>query len=253
MIKKLLTYCFVILFGKFSFAQQSEGSSANLPKFYKNKLHFGFSIAYNNTDFRVHTVKNSAFPDTLIGGVKYGIKSIYTKSDPGFALGIICDVRLHEYIRLRFTPNISFASRSLQYTLENDKRDSVKKFAKSVESTFLIFPLEAKLQSKRLGNFGAYVIGGGGYTLDLASRKKGQPSGGSGANEIEDAVRLKRDDFFYSGGAGTDFYLKYFKLGLELKLLMGTRNLLQSGNNIFSNSLQKVNSRMVIFSITFEG
>jgi outer membrane protein with beta-barrel domain len=234
-------------------AQQSDGASINLPKFYKNRLHFGFALAYNNTDFRIHTVKNSAFPDTLIGGVKYGIKSIYTKSDPGFAIGIICDIRLHEYLRLRLTPNISFASRSLQYTLQNDHRDSTRRFQKSVESTFLIFPAEIKLQSKRLGNFGAYVIGGGGYTLDLAARKKGQPSSSGGANELDDAVRLKRDDFFYNAGAGTDFYLKYFKLGLELKLLMGTKNLLQSGNNIFTNSIQKVNSRMVIFSITFEG
>lgn len=215
-------------------------------------MHFGFSLAYNKTDFRIHTVKNSAFPDTVIGGVTYGMKTIYTKSDPGFAIGIISDFRLHEYLRLRFTPNISFASRSLDYTLQNANRDSVKLYKKSVESTFLIFPLELKLQSKRLDNFGAFVILGGGYTLDLVSKKK--PSAGSGgANQLEDAVQLKRDDFFYSGGAGVDFYLMYFKLGLEVKLLQGTKNLIQPLNNIFTNSIDKVNSRMVIFSVTFEG
>lgn len=215
-------------------------------------MHFGFSLAYNKTDFRIHTVKNSAFPDTVIGGVTYGMKTIYTKSDPGFAIGIISDFRLHEYLRLRFTPNISFASRSLDYTLQNANRDSVKLYKKSVESTFLIFPLELKLQSKRLDNFGAFVILGGGYTLDLVSKKK-PSAGGGGANQLEDAVQLKRDDFFYSGGAGVDFYLMYFKLGLEVKLLQGTKNLIQPLNNIFTNSIDKVNSRMVIFSVTFEG
>lgn len=214
-------------------------------------MHFGFALAYNKTDFRIHTVKNSAFPDTVIGDVRYGMKTINTQSDPGFALGIISDFRLHEYLRLRFTPNISFASRSLEYKLENGRRDSTKIFKKSVESTFLIFPLEIKLQSKRLDNFGAYILVGGGYTLDLVSKKKPQSSGG--ANQLEDAVQLKRDDFFYSGGAGVDFYLQYFKLGLEMKLLQGTKNLLQPQNNIFTNSINKVNSRMVIFSITFEG
>ena len=232
-------------------SQHKEESGVNLPKFYKNKLHFGFALAYNKTDFRIHTVKNSAMPDTIIGDVKYGMKTIYTKSDPGFALGIISDFRLHEYLRLRFTPNISFASRNLEYTLQNANRDSTKIFKKSVESTFIILPLEIKLQSKRLDNFGAYVIGGGGYTLDLVSKKKGQAVGG--ANELDDAVQLKRDDFFYSGGAGVDFYLQYFKLGLELKVLQGTKNLKQPLNNIFTNSLEKVNSKMVIFSITFEG
>lgn len=234
-----------------SYSQHKEESGVNLPKFYRNKMHFGFALAYNKTDFRIHTIKNSELPDTVIGGVTYGIKTIYTKSDPGFALGIITDFRLHQYIRLRFTPNISFASRSLEYKLENAKRDSTKEYKKSVESTFLIFPLELKLQSKRLDNFGAYVILGGGYSMDLVSKKKPVSSGG--ANQLDDAVQLKRDDFFYSGGAGVDFYLQYFKLGLELKVLQGTKNLKQPLNNIFTNSLEKINSKMVIFSITFEG
>jgi len=232
-------------------SQHQEESGVNLRNFYKNKMHFGFALAYNKTDFRIHTVKNSAFPDTVIGDVTYGVKSIYTKSDPGFALGIITDFRLHDYLRLRITPNISFASRSLDYTLQNAKRDSTKEYKKSVESTFIILPVELKLQSKRLDNFGAYIIVGGGYTLDLVSKKKAQASGG--ANQLDDAVQLKRDDYFYSGGAGVDFYLQYFKLGLELKILQGTKNLIQPLNNIFTNSIQKVNSKMVIFSITFEG
>lgn len=209
-------------------------------------------IVANHTDFRIHTINNASFPDTIIDEVKYRVRSVYTKGDPGFALGIVVDARLHDYLRIRFTPNISFASRSLQYTLENDKHDSTKIYIKSVESTFLIFPLEAKLQSKRLGNFSAYVIGGGGYALDLASNKKAA-NVGSGENRLDDAVRIKRDDYFYSAGAGTDFYLKYFKLGLEIKLIQGTKNLIYKDPNIFANSVNKVNSRMVVFSITFEG
>ena len=85
----------------------------------------------------------------------------------------------------------------------------------------------------------------------MVSKKKGQAIGG--ANQLDDAILLKRDDFFYSGGAGVDFYLQYFKLGLELKVLQGTKNLLQKTNNIFSNSIDKINSKMVIFSVTFEG
>lgn len=249
---KNLLYIFLLGLLSFqAFSQHKEESGVNLRTFYKNRMHFGFALAYNKTDFRIHTVKNSALPDTVIGEVTYGMKSIYTKSDPGFALGIISDFRLHEYLRLRFTPNISFASRSLEYTLQNANRDSTKTYKKSVESTFIILPLELKLQSKRLDNFGAYVIVGGGYTLDLVSKKKGQAIGG--ANQLDDAVQLKRDDYFYSGGAGVDFYLQYFKLGLEVKVLQGTKNLIQPLNNIFTKSIDKVNSKMVIFSVTFEG
>lgn len=235
-----------------SFSQQSDGMGTNLRNFYKGKLHFGFTISANHTDFRIHTVSNAAFPDTVIDKVRYRIKSVYTKGDPGFALGIVCDVRVHEYLRARFTPNISFGSRSLEYTLQNAKHDSTKIFVKGVESTFLIFPIELKLQSKRMGNFGAYVIGGGAYALDLASNKKAAAVS-SNANRLDDAVRIKRDDFVYSAGAGVDFYLQYFKFGMELKILNGTKNLIYRDNNIFAKSVDKVNSRMVVFSLTFEG
>lgn len=235
-----------------SYGQHSDGLGTNLPNFYKNKLHFGFVIAVNHTDFRIHTVNNAAFPDTVIDEGTYKIRTVYTKGDPGFALGIVCDARLHDYLRVRFTPNISFASRSIEYTLETADHDSSKIYTKSIESTFLIFPLEAKLQSKRMGNFSAYVIGGGGYSLDLASNKRAA-NVGSGTNRLDDAVRIKRDDYFWSAGAGTDFYLKYFKLGLEIKLIQGTKNLIYKDPNIFAKSVDKVNSRMVVFSITFEG
>jgi len=237
-------------------AQQNDGYGINLPKFYKSKLHFGFTIAGNRSDFVINPKPNSQFPDTVIkekGTVtRYQIRSIFSKPAPGFAIGIVSDLRIHEYIRLRFTPSISFGSRTIEYTLANRTNDSAKIFQKRVESAFLFFPIETKIQSKRLGNFSAYIIGGGGYQLDLAARKKAAGVT-SGPNQLDDNVKLKRDDFYYSSGAGVDFYLQYFKLGLEAKLQIGTRNLLRPENSIFSNSIDKVRSRMVVFTITFEG
>lgn len=234
------------------FSQQSDGYGVNLPKFYKQKIHFGFTIAGNNCDFRINPKPNSLFPDTVINATRYKVKTVYSQPIKGFAIGLVADTRLQEYVRLRFTPNISFGTRKIVYSLSTADRDSGKAFEKTVESVFLIFPMECKIQSKRLGNFSAYVIGGGGYSLDLAARKKAG-SGSSGPNQLDDNVKLKRDDFFYSAGAGTDFYLQYFKLGFELKLLIGTRNLMKPENSIFTNSIDKIRSRMVVFSITFEG
>lgn len=234
------------------FSQENDGYGVNLPKFYKRQLHFGFVIAGNTTDFRLNPKPNSKLPDTLINNVRYKMKTVYSESVPGFAIGPIIDFRLQQYVRLRVTPTISFASRKINYGLANSTNDSLKAFQKTVESVFLLFPLEVKVQSKRLGNFGAYVIGGGGYSLDLAARKKAAGVAG-GANQLDENVKLTRDDIFYSAGAGTDFYLEYFKLGLELKVLIGTKNLLKPENSIFTNSLDKARSRMVVFSITFEG
>lgn len=235
------------------FSQESDGYGVNLPRFYKQKLHFGFTIAGNSTDFRITPVPNSQFPDTVIDDSRYRIQTIYSKPSKGFAIGLVADARLFEYVRLRLTPNISFATRGIEYTLTTADRDSSKIFKKTVESVFLIFPLEIKIQSKRQSNFSAYVIGGGGYSLDLSARKKAGSSSSGGANQLDDNVKILRDDFFYSAGAGTDFYLQYFKLGLEVKLLIGTKNLMKVENSVFTNSIDKIHSRMVVFSITFEG
>jgi len=237
-------------------AQHHDGYGVNLPKFYKSRLHFGFTIAGNKADFVINPKPNSMLPDTVIkekGTItRYQIRSIFSKPAPGFAIGIVSDAKLHEYIRLRFTPSISFGSRTIEYTLSNRTNDSSKIFQKRVESAFLFFPIETKIQSKRLGNFSAYIIGGGGYQLDLAARKKAAGVT-SGPNQLDDNVKLKRDDYYYSSGAGVDFYLQYFKLGFEVKLQIGTRNLLKPENSIFSNSIDKVRSRMVVFTVTFEG
>ena len=236
----------------FIYAQESDGYGVNLRNFYQNRLHFGFTIAGNQADFRINPKPNSQLPDTLIGKSIYNVKTVYTAPSPGFAIGLVTDARLHTYLRLRFTPSISFNPRKIEYGLATADRDSFKVFQKSVESVFLIFPLEMKIQSKRLGNFSAYVIGGGGYSLDLSARKKAGSSS-TAPNQIDDNVKLTRDDYFYSAGAGTDFYLQYFKLGFELKLLIGTKNLLKPENSVFTNSIDKIRSRMVVFTVTFEG
>ncbi len=246
-----ITLLFLLVFNAFS--QENDGYGVHLPKYYKTPVHFGFTIAGNSTDFRLNTKPTFLFPDTVIGETRYHLKTVYSRPAPGFAIGIVTDFRIFEYLRLRFTPSISFASRKIEYHLSNNRRDSSKIFQKRVESAFLLFPLEGKIQSKRLGNFSAYVIGGGGYSLDLASRKKAAGVSTGGPNQLDDNVKLKRDDIYYSAGAGTDFYLQYFKLGFELKLLIGTKNLLRPENSIFTNSIEKVRSRMVVFTITFEG
>lgn len=244
----------ILVFYLFSaHSQESDGYGVNLPRFYKQKVHFGFTIAGNESDFRLNPKPNSQLPDTVIGKSRYRVNTVYSQAVKGFAIGLVSDARLGEYVRLRFTPSISFATRRINYTLATADRDSFKVFQKSVESVFLLFPLETKIQSKRSGNFSAYVIGGGGYSMDLSARKKAGTATSTGPNQLDENVRLYRDDFYYSAGAGTDFYLQYFKLGLEMKLLVGSRNLMQPVSSVFTNSLDEIRSRMVVFTITFEG
>jgi hypothetical protein len=217
-----------------SHAQEERG---NLNNYYKETLHFGFTLGVNRTNFIIHPAPHFETFDTL--------KWVRSKPKTGFNLGIVSELRLHEYITLRFVPNLSFAERSLEYYFAGI--DTIVR-KKTIESTFLNFPLDLKIRSKRVKNFGAYVLAGGGYSLDLASKRKVQNTSGTDA-----IVKLKRDDFSYEVGAGAEFYLEYFKFAIEGKLSIGTTNLLIKDNTIFSNSVDKLNSKVFLVSITFEG
>ena len=244
---RLLCCLLLAVFCQLLLAQPNTEKGLNLPKFYGQRIHFGFSIGYNQTDFRIHTVANSKLPCDVHDTILYPqdtlcLKSIQSKAEPGFNLGIICDLRIHQYVRLRFLPNISFASRSLLYNFTGTRTFTV---TKKSESTFVNLPLNVKLQSKRLQNFSAYVMGGGSFSIDLASGKKDAAS-----NEV---VRLTSTDWYYEGGAGVDFYLPYFKLALEIKLIKGIKNILIKDNTFFTTPINKLNSHIFLVSITFEG
>ena len=237
-MKNLSKYILVLLLvfaSSITFAQESRG---NLPTYYKERLHFGFTIGVNRANFIIHPAPHFERFDTL--------KSVVSIPKYGFNLGIISELMLHQYITLRFIPNLSFAERNLEYSFEGF--DTIVR-KKSIESTFLNFPLNIKLRSKRVDNFGAYIVAGGSYSLDLASKRNSVTS----TDPNEQIVKLKRDDFGYEVGAGAEFYFEYFKFAIEGKLNVGTRNLLIKDNTVYSNSIDKLNSKVFLVSITFEG
>jgi hypothetical protein len=220
-------------------AAQEVNERGNLPNYYKQRLHFGFTLGVNRSNFVIFPAQHFERFDSL--------KAVESVPKFGFNLGIVSEFAVHKYVTVRFIPSLSFAERNLQYYFEG--HDTIVR-TKNIESTFLNFPIDLKLRSKRVGNFGAYILAGGSYSLDLASKRKVVNDGSDLSMQI---VKLKRDDFGYEAGAGAEFYLEYFKFAIEGKVSMGTRDLLVRDNTIFSNSISKLNSKVFLISITFEG
>ncbi len=219
---------------------QDPNEKGNLTNYYHQRLHFGFALGINRANFLIQSPAHFERFDSL--------KAVTASPKPGFNLGIVSELMLQKYITLRFLPNLSFAERHLDYFFVG-KKDSIAK-TKIIESVFINFPVDFKLRSKRVKNFGAYILAGGGYSLDLASKRKVDNDGVALNDQI---VKLKRDDFFYEGGAGAEFYLQYFKFAIEAKVSMGARNMLIKDNTIFSNSIEKLRTKVFTISITFEG
>jgi hypothetical protein len=237
-LKLVTKHTFIISIILFSYVAKAQDKRGNLPNYFKEPLHFGFALGINRANFIIQPAPHFERFDSL--------KSVTSSTKAGFSLGIVSELGLNDYFTLRFLPNLCFAERNLQYAFAGF--DTVVR-TKTVESTFLNFPVDLKLRSKRIENFDAYVVAGGGYSLDLASKRKSV-----NATAINDQiVKLKRDDFFYEFGAGAEFYLEYFKFAIEAKMSIGGKNLLIKDNTIFSNSVDKLNSKVFLVSITFEG
>lgn len=238
-IKKPILIIFSCLLFTSVYSQRK--TTKNLAKFDHRVMHFGFLIGGNTSDFVI--VRH---PPTVPGSDTLTI--LEPENLSGFNLGIISALHFGDYLSLRFTPNLAFASRNLEYTFQTF--EGVKKYTKTIESTIINFPLNLKYKSARVNNFSAYIIFGAAYTLDLSSNA-GVENISTKPSDI--IVKIHRDDVVGQIGFGTDFYLEYFKFGIELKMSYGFRNLLDQDNTQFSAPIDKLRSKIFLLSFTFEG
>ncbi len=235
---KKVAFLIGILFSAEAESQQT----INLPAYTHAHYHFGFIIGINTTSFYIN-------PSPKLGDPRYfdTLKSIRSVPQVGFDLGIVTELSITRYLKLRFVPSLGFSDRQIEYNfLSNIDTFSVKK---DIQSVFLNFPLDLKLISKRLNNFEAYVLAGGKFARDLASQKDvNQTLAGAKAT-----VRIQPNDWYYEAGGGIEFYLPYFKFGLELKVSQGLRNLIIPDNSVYTQSINGLYSKTYLLSFTFEG
>ncbi len=210
--------------------------------------HFGFSLGINTMNYALRPVEQLES--------NYGFEYALPEPDYGFHIGIVSNLKLHRYLDLRFIPTISFGDRYLEYYLPDydphnqntlsdwERRDPHEE--QDYEVTMLEFPLHLKYKSARMTNTRVYVLGGFKYTHDLASIELGV------GDDI--LARVARNDLHYELGAGMDHYFYYFKFSAEIKASFGMLDLVREGEAgpEFYNSIDRLNARSIMFSVTFE-
>lgn len=244
-LKKLFLVLVVILFiPVFVFSQKPKVK--NDPTHDERRIHFGFSLGMNMMDYRV-----SLSEEAVNYHVYVGLNEII----PGINIHAIANLRLAEYIDLRALPGISFGERYMYFTdlTPSDTNSFYTHGNYKVESSYLEFPLLVKYKSKRLNNFRPYFIGGANLRYDLAVKRE---------YDIEEQlIMVKPFDIYGEIGYGMDFYLTYFKLGIELKYSFGLTNILREEDRHgelpedfekYTAVINKLTSHMVILSFHFE-
>jgi hypothetical protein len=242
----------VLLFPNNNFAQSRKVE--NMPTYDFSKYHFGFILAVNQMHFTIkpienlHTIFYDSIAATDINADSALIYSIESQPTYGFTVGIVTNLRLGEYFDLRFVPSLAFGERNIDYRFMKFRNgeQSLIDVRKNIPSTFVEFPLHLKYKSKRMNNFRGYLLGGFNYRLDLSSQAKKRKDSGV----VQ--VKVNRHDIYYDLGFGFDFYFEWFKFGTEIKMSYGLLDVLKRENNIYTDGIEKLSSKLFQLSFTFE-
>jgi hypothetical protein len=165
----------------------------------------------------------------------------------GLGIGGLHTFRLNHRFSARVVfPQLIFANKSIRYVQTYPTTGESKEMIKTIESVLLGFPVQLKFQSDRIGNFRVYMMGGVKVEYDLASK--------AAARNAEGLIKLRSTDFGIEAGIGFNFYMPFFILSPEIKISNGISNSHSRDPNLkFSNVIDKLNSRMIVFSLIFEG
>ncbi|MGZ8558923.1 MAG: type IX secretion/gliding motility protein PorT/SprT [Chitinophagaceae bacterium] len=199
--------------------------------------YFGITLGANMSRFQ--TSLHSKF---LQNDSVYIAEPVNSK---GFALGLLATARLSDRFQMRFNPQLMFTERAIFYKLKHPEGGQTE-INKTIESVIVTFPVQVKLQSDRIGNFRVYMMTGVKGDIDLASNAR--------AKKAEDLVKIKKYDYGVELGLGFNFFFESFIFSPEIKISNGLNNIHSRDENLkYSSVFDKINSRMIVFSIHIEG
>ena len=222
----------------------------NRPYIDLRTLHFGLSLGLNMQDVEFHDVGPQTL--TLPDGTTMPANILCDADmwNPGFSVGVLAELRLHQHFSLRVTPAMHFGSKHLVFRNLLEKTESGKpvETTQDLKNTYLSIPVDIKYSAERFNNYRPYIIAGLNPMINLAGKD-------------QDYVQLKRYDLMLEVGMGCDFYLPFFKLIPEIKFCYGlgdaldkkhTGELTDINKRAFSQSVSSAHTKMIVLTLYFE-
>lgn len=198
--------------------------------------YFGITLGFNQTYLKMDYNEEFLNDETLLN-----IQPIHTE---GLSLGLLGNLELIDHLDLRLNPALHFSQKDLQYDYKQSEEMNSER--KKLEFIGLTVPLQLRLKSEKVGNFRAYLLGGVKMEKDFAAN--------SADRTAEDIIKLRDKDLGYEAGIGVEFFLPYFILSPEIKISYGTKDVhLREPTNMYSTPVGRLISRMIVFSLHFEG
>lgn len=231
---KLPSILLFLMFFIAGFCQKNNTKIENLQNFDKQKLHFGYFIGFNQYNYKLDYKINPNY-------------ATWIEESIGINIGLIGDLRINEYINLRFEPGLHTNKLNLRFN-ERSKFTQNSDTIRSVKSSYIHIPLLIKLSTKRLDNFRPYLIGGVSTSFNLSSNQN------SPEDNKNNVFRLKANNLYYELGFGIDFYLQYFKFSPSIRGVFSLKDELVPDDDVASpwtGNIENLSTRGFFINLTF--
>jgi hypothetical protein len=234
--KQIVLSAALLLAGICVQAQYVELNRANHDEW---EYYFGMTLGYNTS----YLHPNGRHPKFLADD---SVLTAEPGSSGGIALGLLATYRLSKRFEARLNPQLIIGgSKFFSYTLTHPNEEGHTEVKMTLPSTIVSFPIQFKFNSDRINNFRVYAMAGVKYDIDLASTSK--------ARNAENMIKLRGSDFGVEAGIGFNFYLPFVTMSPEIKISNGLGNVHSRDANLkYSNIFDKLQSRMIVFSIHLE-
>lgn len=204
----------------------------NLIDYNSQWIHYGFLIGLHSSKYRIQYADEYRDLDSL--------HSVVPDNLPGWKVGFVVDMFLHEHFSFRLLPTVGFYEHDLTYRYTDGTS-----FRELKDATIVELPTMIKYRSARRGNVAMYAVGGLSPSLEAAGK----------GDELDAGKRLTLRDWNFSvdAGFGFDLYFPLFKFSPEVRYSWGLRNMLTGDPNEFNAPLKKLTYQNISFYVTFEG
>lgn len=229
--KKLRLFSCLFILGVSLNAQFNEKPILNLENEDKYLLNWGYFLGLNQYDFKFE--------------YKDDLGDLLVDKSMGFNVGLIGELRLNQFLDLRFEPGLHYTKRTVGFRGFDNENDAIRE----VKSTYINFPLLLKVSAKRIGNWKPFLIGGASTSMNLGSNEDSLDDNSSGT------FRMKKNTYYYEMGFGIDFYLEYFKFSPSIRGIFAINNELipdNDPNSPWTGNINSMKTRGIFINFTFE-
>ena len=125
-------------------------------------LHFGIVVGTHLQDIEFENVGLQTLVDEEGNVSERLIMTECDKWNPGFSVGVLAELRLHENFALRFSPSMHFGAKHLTFhdMLNLDEEGRPLKTMQDLKCTYVAFPLNVKFAAPRFNNYRPFISAG---------------------------------------------------------------------------------------------